>query len=183
MNGITTDSPSSTSTGEQVRERVSDGAQQVQEKASEAKARVRERLREQVDTRSTETGERMTTTATALRQTAQRLRGDQQESQARLLEQIAERAERLGRYLTDTDGDRLFRDIERVGRGRPWVGAVGGAVLGFLAARFVKASSSRRYEANGGGEYAVAVKDVEPAPALPERPAVGVGGGDDGGDL
>lgn len=127
--------------------------EQVKEKASEAKAQTRERLREQVDNRSTQTGEQMTRTAAALRQTAQQLRGDQQESQAKLLEGMAERAERFGRYLTANDGERVLRDIERFARRQPWVIAGGGAVLGFIAARFTKASSSRRYAAdsNGGG--------------------------------
>ena len=136
---------------EAVKERVTEGAQQVQEKASEAKAQTRERLREQIDTRSTETGNQMTSTASALRQTAHRLRSEQQEPQAKALEQIADRVDRFGRYLTETDGDRLLRDVERIARQRPWLIAGGTAVLGFLAARFTKASSSRRYEAGGGG--------------------------------
>jgi glucan phosphorylase len=132
------------STTEQVKERVSDGAQQ-------AKQQTRERVRQQVDARSSQTGEQMTKTGSALRQTAQQLRGDRQETQAKVLDAVAERTERLGRYLSETDGDRLLRDAERVARQRPWVVAGGGAILGFLAARFTKASSSRRYEANGSG--------------------------------
>jgi ElaB/YqjD/DUF883 family membrane-anchored ribosome-binding protein len=135
---------------EAVKERVSEGAQQMQEKASEAKTQTRERLREQIDTRSTETGKQMTSTASALRQTAERLRSEQQEPQAKALEQIADRADRFGRYLTETDGERMLRDVERIARQRPWLIAGGTAVLGFLAARFTKASSSRRYEAGSG---------------------------------
>jgi hypothetical protein len=179
MSEVTTKpAQSSESTTEQAKERLEEGAQQIQEKASEAKARTRERLREQIDTRSTETGEQMTSTASALRQTAQRLRTEQRESQAKLLEQIAERAERFGRYLTETDGDRLLRDVERIARRRPWLVAGGGTVLGFLAARFTKASSSRRYEENGS-----ATGDVHSTPALPRGSADSVRGGGDRGDL
>jgi ElaB/YqjD/DUF883 family membrane-anchored ribosome-binding protein len=141
----------SESTTEQMKGRVSDGAQQVQQKAVEAKQQTRERMREQVDARSAQTGEQMTKTGSALRQTAQQLRGDQQETQAKVLEAIAERTERFGRYLSQTDGDQLLRDAERFARQRPWVVAGGGAILGLLAARFTKASSSRRYEASGNG--------------------------------
>jgi hypothetical protein len=169
---------SSTSTTEQAKERLGEGAQQIQEKASEAKARTRDRLREQIDTRSSETGEQMTNTASALRQTAQQLRSDQREPQAKVLEQVAERAERFGRYLTETDGDRMLRDIERIARSRPWLVAGGGTVLGFLAARFTKASSDRRYEANGDSS-----SDVHSRPALPRASAAGVRGGGDGGDV
>jgi hypothetical protein len=139
---------------EQVKERVGEGAQQIQEKASDAKVKTREQLRQQVDSRSTQAGEQMTKTGSALRQTAQQLRGDQQEQPARILEGVAERTDRFGRYLTETDGDRMLRDVERMARQRPWLLAGGGALLGFLAARFTKASSSRRYEAGANGSRA-----------------------------
>lgn len=139
----------SETTTEQVKERVGEGAQQVQEKASDAKDRTRERLSEQLSNRSTQAGEQMTRTAGALRQTAQQLRGDQQAQPAQVLEGVAERVEKLGHYFTANDGDRLLRDVERMARSQPWLIAGGGAVLGFVAARFTKASSTRRYEANG----------------------------------
>jgi hypothetical protein len=178
MSKVTTQpAQSSTSTTEQAKERLGEGAQQVQEKASEAKARTRERVREQIDTRSTETGEQMTSTASALRQTAQRLRTEEQGTQAKILEQIADRTEHFGRYLTETDGDRLLRDVERIARQRPWLVAAGGTVLGFLAARFTKASSNRRYEENGGS-----ASRVHSTPALPRGSAATERGGGDRGD-
>jgi hypothetical protein len=179
MSKVTTEpAQSSTSTTEQAKERLEEGAQQIQDKASEAKTRTRDRLREQIDTRSTDTGEQMTSTASALRQTAQQLRTEQRGPQAKVLEQIADRAERLGRYLTETDGDRLLRDVERIARRRPWLVAGGGTVLGFLAARFTKASSNRRYEANGGS-----ASDMQSTPALPRGTSASARGGGDGGDF
>jgi glucan phosphorylase len=136
---------------EQVKERAAEGAQQVQQKAVEAKDQTREKMRQQVDQRSTQTGEQMTRTASALRQTAQHLRGDHQETQAKLIEGVADRADRLGQYLAASDGERLLRDVERFARRQPWVVAGGGALLGFVASRFMKASSTRRYEADGNG--------------------------------
>jgi ElaB/YqjD/DUF883 family membrane-anchored ribosome-binding protein len=136
---------------EQVKERVGEGAQQIQERASEAKQNTRERVRQEIDTRSSQTGDKMTKTGSALRKTAQQLRGDQQEQQAKVLEAVADRTERLGRYLNQTDGEQILRDVERMARQRPWVVAGAGTVLGFLAARFTKASSTRRYEAHENG--------------------------------
>jgi broad specificity phosphatase PhoE len=136
---------------EQVKERVGEGAQQVQEKASEAKDRTRAKVSEQLNTRSTQTGEQMTKTADALRQTAQQLRGQQQAQPAQVLEGVAQRVERFGQYLTANDGDRFLRDVERIARKQPWLVVTGGAVLGLVAARFTKASSTRRYEPNGSG--------------------------------
>ncbi|MFL5946212.1 MAG: hypothetical protein ACJ74D_11105 [Gaiellaceae bacterium] len=136
---------------EQVKERVGEGAQQVQEKASEAKDRTRQKLSMELDTRSTQSGEQMTKTAEALRQTAQQLRGQQQAQPAQVLESVAQRVERFGQYLTTNDGDRFLRDVERMARKQPWLVVTGGAVLGLVAARFTKASSTRRYESNGNG--------------------------------
>ena len=94
MSEVTTEqTQSSASTTEQAKERLEEGALQIKDKASEAKVRTREQLRAQIDTRSNETGEQMTSTASALRQTAQRLRTEQREPQAKVLEQIAERTE------------------------------------------------------------------------------------------
>jgi len=174
MTEVTTEpSQSSQSTTDQAKERLEEGAQQIQEKASEAKAQTRDRLREQIDTRSTEVGEQMTSTATALRRTAQQLRSEQGERQAGIVDQVADRVERFGRYLTETDGNRMLNDAERMARRRPWLVAVGGSVLGFLAARFTKASSSRRYQQNGDGRYS--------APPLTQG-STGVRGGGDGGE-
>jgi ElaB/YqjD/DUF883 family membrane-anchored ribosome-binding protein len=150
----------SESTTQQVKERVGEGAQQVQERASEAKDQTRRHLSEQINTRSTQTGDQMTRTAGALRQTAQQLRSEKQTQPAQLLDGVAERVERLGQYLAANDGDRLLRDVERMARSQPWLVVGSGAVLGFLAARFTKASSSRRYAANGSSTQ---------RPALPAR--------------
>jgi hypothetical protein len=156
----------SESTAEQVKERRA--GEQVQEKASEAKERTRERLSGQIDSRSTQAGEQMTRTADALRQTAQQLRGDHQAPPAQVLEGVAQRVEKLGQYLTANDGDGLLRDVERMARHQPGLIVGGGTVLGFVAARFTKASSTRRYEANGGGT---------------QRPALTVEAGGDRRDL
>ena len=156
MSNVTTKpARSSTSTTDQAKERLDEGAQQIQEKASEAKAKTRERLQEQIDTRSTDAGQKMTSTATALRQTAQQLRANQGGQQAQILEQVADR-------------------VERFGRNRPWLVAGGGTVLGFLAARFTKASSSRRFEENGAAQS---------RPALPRPTRADVRGGGDVGSV
>ena len=65
-------------------------------------------------------------------------------------EQAAEKAERLGGYLHDADGDRILRDVEDFGRRNPWAVAAGSLALGFVASRLLKASSSERYRSAGG---------------------------------
>ena len=146
MTGATQPEPST-------RDKMQETAQQVGEKAQEVKGQAGEQIRTQLDTRSTQAGEQVTATAGALRRAGEQLRGEEQATPARLADQAADQAERLGRYLTEADADRMLRDLESFGRRQPWVAAAGGAVLGFLASRFVKASSSRRLEQSGGTAY------------------------------
>jgi ElaB/YqjD/DUF883 family membrane-anchored ribosome-binding protein len=135
------------------RDKMQETAQQVGEKAQEVKGQAGEQIRTQLDTRSTQAGEQITASANALRQAGEQLRGEQQELPAKLATQAADRADQLGRYLTQADADRMLRDIESFGRRQPWVAVAGGVVLGFFASRFVKASSSRRYEQSGTNGY------------------------------
>ena len=66
---------------------------------------------------------------------------------------MTERVDLLGYYLSDSNADRILDDIENFARRQPWAVVFGGAALGFLASRFLKASSSRRYESRGGDGY------------------------------
>jgi ElaB/YqjD/DUF883 family membrane-anchored ribosome-binding protein len=148
-------SGSDQSTAEQAKERVAESAQQVGEKAQEMRSQAGERVREQLDTRSTQAGEQMTTTAEAVRRVGEQLRSEGNPGPARYADQVADRAERLGRYLTQSDADKLLRDVEDFARRQPWLAVVGGATIGFLASRFVKASSVNRYRQSysGNGRY------------------------------
>jgi ElaB/YqjD/DUF883 family membrane-anchored ribosome-binding protein len=139
-------------TTEQAKEKVQETAGQVQQKALEAKGQAGERVRRELDTRSTEAGTQLGQTAEAMRRTGDQLREDGKETPAKVVTAVAERAERLGSYLTRADADQMIRDIENFARRQPFFVAVGGATVGFLASRFMKASSSRRYQ-GGSGSY------------------------------
>ena len=145
--------PSEQSTTTQAKEKVQETAQQVQEKTQQVRGQAGGRLREEIDTRSTQAGEQVTSTADAMRRVGEQLRGEGNEAPARLADQAAERAQRLGGYLTEANADRILSDVENFARRQPWLVGIGGVVLGFLASRFVKASSSRRYEQYGAYDY------------------------------
>jgi hypothetical protein len=134
------------STTEQVKDQVRDKAQVAQDKARGTLGQARGRLRDQVDQRSTQAGDQVQSTAQDMRNVAEQLRGQGKDTPARVAEQVADRAELLGTYLRDTDGERLLRDVEDFARRQPWLVAAGGLALGFAASRFLKASSSRRYQ-------------------------------------
>ncbi len=130
----------------QTKEKTQQVAGQVQEKTQQVKGQAGSRLREQVDQRSTQLGEQTQSLAGTVRQTAEQLRNQGNDRHAQVAEQAADRVERMGSYLRDSDGDKILGDVEDFARRRPWVVGGAGALLGFIASRFLKASSGQRYE-------------------------------------
>jgi hypothetical protein len=135
------------STTEQVKDQVREKAEVAREKAQGAAQQAQSRFRDQVDQRSTQAGERLTGTASGVRSVAEELRRQGKDTPARLAEQAAGQADRVADYLKGASGERILRDVEDLARRQPWAVAAGGLVLGFAASRFLKASSSRRYQA------------------------------------
>ena len=129
----------SSSTTEQAKEKASEQAQKAADQAKSG-------LRSQVDQRSTEAGQRVGGFASDVRSVGEQLREQGKDQPAKLADQAADRAERLGDYLSRSDADRIINDIEDFGRRQPWAVIAGGMALGLVASRFLKASSSRRYE-------------------------------------
>jgi len=144
-------SSSEQGTREQVQEKAQEAVGQAQEKAHELKGQASGQLREQVDQRSTQAGEQLTSLADAMRRTGETMRNEGNDAPARVTDTVAQRAESLGGYLRDADADRILRDVEDFARRQPWAVAAGGLVIGLVAARFMKASSSRRYSSSYDG--------------------------------
>ncbi|MGB2712159.1 MAG: hypothetical protein WBC33_11665 [Conexibacter sp.] len=134
-----------TGTSDRAKEQVQEKAQVTQETVKEGAATLQSRAREQIDQRSTQAGEQMSSSAQALRSTSERLREEGQDGPARAAERAADQAERLGGYLTEADADRILGDVEDFGRRRPLAVVAIGIAAGFTASRFLKASSSSRY--------------------------------------
>jgi ribosomal protein S15P/S13E len=139
-------------------------AEQAKEKAQQAAGQARRGLRDQVDTRSTQAGERVSGMAQDARSVADHLRQQGKDQPAKMAEQAAQRAESLGDYLKRSDGDTILRDVEDFGRKRPWAVIAGGLALGFVASRFLKASSSRRYESRWDSSDRLPARRADLAP-------------------
>jgi ElaB/YqjD/DUF883 family membrane-anchored ribosome-binding protein len=120
--------------------------EKAKEQAQQAAGQAKSTLRSQVDQRSTQAGERVGGVASDARSVGETLREQGKEQPAKLAEQAADRAERLGDYLKNSDADRILQDVEDFGRRQPWAVIAGGVALGLVASRFLKASSTRRYE-------------------------------------
>jgi hypothetical protein len=147
--------PGEPSTTNQAKEKAHDAAGQAKEKAGA-------QLRSQVDQRSTDAGDRVSGLAADVRGVGETLREQGKDQPAKLAEQAADRAERLGRYLKESDADRILGDVEDFGRRQPWAVIAGGIAVGLVASRFLKASSTRRYE-----QQRTTGRPPERAPTLP----------------
>ena len=131
-------------------ERAQRVAGQAQEQAQKAASQAQEKVREQIGQRSKEAGEKVGAMSEDVRAVGQELRRQGKEAPANLADKAAERADRVGTYLQDADADKLLADIEEFGRRRPLVVLAGGLALGIAGARFLKASSRRRYQERYG---------------------------------
>ena len=132
----------------QAQDKATEVASQAQDRAREAAGQARGRMRDQVDQRSTQLGQQVSSTASDARSVAEELRNQGKQTPARYVEQAAERAERFGGYLRESDGDRLLNDVEDFARRNTWAVVLGGLALGFAASRLLKASSADRYRSS-----------------------------------
>ena len=151
----------------QVREKAQEVAGQAQEKAQEAAGQAGGMVREQVDQRSTQAGERIGGAAEDMRSVSEELRKQGKDTPAKYVEKGADKAEQLGTYMKEADADSILSDVEDFGRRRPLAVLAGGVVVGMAAARFLKASSHGRYQSRIGSQGRP--PELSPAPApLPD---------------
>jgi hypothetical protein len=147
---------------DQASEKAQEAVSVAQDKASDLREQGVQRFREQFDQRSNEAGGQMRSFAGALRRAGGDMQTEGNGNAAQWSDQAADRVERLGAYLERTSGDDVLRDIEDFARRRPWMLAGVGMLAGLAAARFMKASSERRYD---GGRSSL----PSSRPALPSR--------------
>jgi hypothetical protein len=164
---------------DQAKEKASQAAGAAKEQAQQAAGQAKGALRTQVDQRSTQAGEKVGGFASDVRSVGEQLREQGKDQPAKIADQAAERAERIGSYLKDNDADRIIGDIEDFGRRQPWAVIAGGMMLGLAASRFLKASSSRRYEERSSQSYrqlparttsGIHTTPVSAGPAVPTTP-------------
>jgi ElaB/YqjD/DUF883 family membrane-anchored ribosome-binding protein len=134
-------------------EAARDAATQAKDRVAEQGARARDvaqsRLRAEMDSRSTQAAEQVSTTATAVREMGDQLRSQGQGGAARISDELAGRMEQMGGYLRESDAEAILHDAEDFARKQPWLVIATGIVIGVAGARFLKASSRRRYQSAG----------------------------------
>lgn len=107
--------------------------------------KVKERATAQLSTQKDRATDSLGSVASAVRQTGQRLREEQNETVAQYVEQAADQLERLSSSLREKDVAELLQDAQRLARRQPALFIGGSFAVGLIAARFLK--SSRRDEA------------------------------------
>jgi uncharacterized membrane-anchored protein YhcB (DUF1043 family) len=125
---------------------MAESATNARNQAQEATSKATDTVRAQVDQRSSDVGEKVASTATDIRSVGDHLRQQGKEQPAKVADRAAKQVERAGTWLRESDSDRILHDIEDFGRRQPWAFAVGGLAMGMVAARLLKASSSKRYQ-------------------------------------
>ena len=129
---------------ESTKQQAQEVGERMRESTQRAGGQAQEKIREQIDTRTTQLGEQVSATASDLRSV-----GEQgNEGPARIADTAADRVEQFGDYLKGVDSDRLLSDLESFARQRPWVVAAAGLTLGFVGSRLLKVSSGERYRAS-----------------------------------
>lgn len=103
--------------------------------------RVREQATSQLNTQKNKATDGLGTVASAVRQTTDRLRGDNHDTVARYAEQAADQIERLSERIKDKDIGELLNDAQRLARQRPALFVGGAFAVGLLGARFMKSSA------------------------------------------
>ena len=157
----------------EAQEKAQEVAGQAEEKARDAAGKAQEGLRQQVDRRSNDAGERVAGTAEDLRSVGEELRKQGKDTPAKLADRAAEQTEKVGFYLKDNGPDEMLRDVEDFGRQRPWAVLAGGLALGVIAARFLKASSRNRYQQQrSNGSRPTAQVQQRTTPSAANRSAV-----------
>jgi len=141
---------------------------QAQAKVQGAAGQAQDRLREQLDQRSSQVAEQINAQASDLRSVAESLREQGKDGPAKAADRLAGYAQKVGGYLRDKDSDALLGDAEDFGRRQPAAVAGGGLLLGFVASRFLKASSAQRYSARSAGQLP---RPRSSRTAVPPRPA------------
>ena len=158
--------------------------EQVQQVAGQAKEQARnvaDQAKTQVDERSTQAGQKVTEHASSLRSVAEHLREQGKASEASYAEQAAEKVERAGSWLTESDADKILREVEDFGRQRPWAVIGAGIAIGIAASRMLKASSTQRYSTTAGRSTPPQPPrlpqgtGLQPAPTPPTTPRTDAG--------
>jgi hypothetical protein len=109
------------------------------------KANTSNRVKSELETRSTQVADQITPYAEAFRRAGHHIETQGSSTGGQAVGRVADELQQFSDYLRRSDADRFVSDVESFARRRPWAAGGIGVALGFLGARFLKASSETRY--------------------------------------
>ena len=130
--------PETTAKAQEIGDRIQHEAQRL---TQEAKAQGEALFQDQKDAVAAQ----VNGLATALHRTADELQTQNQSAMAQYTQQAAEGIERFSQTLKDRDMGALIGQVESFARNQPGAFIGSAALLGFMAARFLKSSAERHY--------------------------------------
>jgi ElaB/YqjD/DUF883 family membrane-anchored ribosome-binding protein len=142
---------------DQVRQAAGQFSGQTADKAGEVLDQAKQQIAPQVESQKERIAGNLDTTASALRQTGEQLRSQDQAAVAQYLDRGADRIQQMAGYLRERQLTDLLADAEGFARRQPAMFLGAAFSLGLLAARFLKSSGGnqpRRLGAPGvAGDY------------------------------
>lgn len=138
--------------------------QQARERTGELANRGGEQVKSQLANQKHEAAQRLMPVQTALRETAQQLRKQDQRSMGQYADKAADGVDRVSNYLRDTDVDEMTEEVRYFARRSPAIFLGGAAALGFLVTRFLKSSSqgtTGSETANNAASYGASVPHAD----------------------
>ncbi|MDP9480974.1 MAG: hypothetical protein M3R38_35805 [Actinomycetota bacterium] len=128
---------------EQAKQQSQQVAQQTQQKAGQLAEQARQQVESRLATQKDQAAERLSPIKTALQETGQQLRNQDQGSVAQYADKAADQVERFSGYLRESDVDEIMDEARDFARSRPALFLGGAAALGFFCTRFLKSSSEK----------------------------------------
>jgi len=150
-----TGSDSTTSSTENMMKDVKDSASealgQAKDKVSEAAGQAQQKAKSQLAERKDVVADGIDSVAAALRHTGEELEGQDTGPVGKYVSKAANALSDISNHVRQNDVDQLLHEVEGFARREPAIALGSAFAIGILAARFLKSSSQRRY--NAGGQY------------------------------
>ena len=141
-----------TDAGQQVADKAAQMAEQAKGAVGDTVSKVRDQAVSQIDVQKSRATDAISSVASAVRQTGEQLRQQDQAAIAQYADTAADQIERFSTYLNNRDFNDLTIEVERFARRQPAIFLGGALMAGILVSRFLK-SSGQQAHAGSQGSY------------------------------
>ncbi len=122
-------------------------------------------------------GDELESISEAVHEAADQLHERNDHMVAQYIDSFAEQIERAANYVRRTEPSEMIETVSNFARRRPEVVIGGALLLGFIGARFIKASSTSRRQDASGMQHSSGLQHAQPQRSEPFRSGVSQPGG------